>query len=53
MGRDATMAEKETADVLIQSSHSYRSGGRHDFVSSESVWPRKREFGHNQSSGTE
>ena len=52
VGRDATMAENKAADV-VDTQHRYGSRGGHDFVASKSVWPRKREFGHNQSSGTE
>jgi len=47
------MAEKETADIVIDSGHSYGSWGCHEFVARESVWLRKREFGNHQSSGTE
>ena len=37
VGRDATMAGKETGDVVVDSGHTCRSRRRHGFVTSESV----------------
>ena len=37
VGRDATMAESEAADVVIDNRHLYGPRGRHGFMTSESV----------------